>query len=224
VGSGVGGGIALFDSPALLERNVFEANSANQGGALYARGCSLLVVRGNHAVHNAADEDGGAFLFDLHTHGWVEFNVVERNQAAWGGGMSLGRLSGMAVSNNTVVGNYAGQWGGGIFIVDSRPLLVRNLVAENRSNFKGGGIAGGRAAFPDLRCNVAWHNVPNNYLSGEDSTETPGEGAVSEADPLFCNYLAGDFHPSPDGPAANGMCGVVGALPADCPRIQKILR
>ncbi len=224
VGSGVGGGIALFDSPALLERNVFDSNSANQGGALYARGCSLLVVRGNHAVHNNADGDGGAFMFDLNTVGLVEFNVLERNQASWGGGMEIGPVTRMGVVNNTVVANFSRQWGGGIFIVDCRPLVIRNLVAENRSEFKGGGIAGGRSAFPDLRCNLGWHNTPSSFFFGEDSVDVPGIASQVEVDPGFCNYLTGNFHPTPGGPADTEPCGLIGALEADCPKLEKILR
>lgn len=224
VGTGVGGGIALFDSPALLERNVFDANSANQGGALYARGCSLLVVRGNHAVHNNADEDGGAFMFDLNTVGLVEFNVLERNQATWGGGMEVGPVTRLGIVNNTVVANFSRQWGAGIFIVDCRPLLIRNLVAENRSGFKGGGIAAGRSAFPDLRCNLGWHNTPDNYFFVEDSVDVPGSGSQVEADPGLCSFLTGNFHPTPGGPADTEPCGRIGALDADCPKLDKILR
>ncbi len=223
-GRGRGGALALFNCPAVIERNEFSDNYADAGGAIYALDCSLLVVRNNRVGHNKAERFGGGIFCDMRTKGTVEGNVVDRNWAGWGGGVHLGRLTRIELRSNTVVGNTATQWGGGIFLSDCQPLLVRNLVAQNASGYKGGGIAGGRAAFPDMRCNLGWQNTPDDYHFIEDSTDVPGSDALKSADPGFCNFLGGNFHPTPGGPADSSPCGVIGALEADCPKIEKLAR
>jgi hypothetical protein len=223
VGQGAGGGVALWESPAVLERNRFEDNGANWGGGLYARACSSVVIRGNHFVHNHADAQGGAVHLDHHTSGVLEGNVLEQNDAVWGGAVSLGPLTLMEVRRNTLVANRARQWGGGLFLVNCRALVTHNLFAENNSAYSGGGMAAGQAAYPDLRCNLGWHNVPQDFFA-TDSTEVPGFRDQIVADPAMCSFLTGDFHPLPGGPADREPCGPIGALPADCPKLQKILR
>jgi hypothetical protein len=223
VGSGAGGGVALWESPAVLERNSFQGNGANWGGAVYARACSLVVLRDNHFVHNHADAQGGAVHLDHRTCGVLEGNVLEQNDAGWGGAVSLGPLTRVEVRRNTMVANRATQWGGAMFMVDCRALVAHNLFAENNSDYNGGGLVAGKAAYPDLRCNLGWHNVPQNFYAS-DSTEVPGYPDQLVADPGMCNFLTGDFHPRPGGPADREPCGPIGALPADCPKLQKILR
>ncbi|HVP39364.1 MAG TPA: right-handed parallel beta-helix repeat-containing protein [Candidatus Saccharimonadales bacterium] len=224
VGLGVGGGVALWECPAVLERNVFDGNSANGGGGLYARACSLLVVRGNRFVHNHAVARGGGVELDHGTQGLFEGNVLERNDGGWGGGLMVGPVTWVEVLSNTVVANHAEHWGGGIFLLDCRTLVTRNLLAENYSGFHGGGLASGKAAFPDLRCNLGWHNVPGDFVVTEDSTEVPGSADQLQEDPGLCSFLTGDFHPAPGGPADRAPCGLIGALPAECPRAQKLVR
>ena len=110
-----------------------------------------------------------------------------------------------------------------MFLVDCRPLVTHNLFAENTSDRSGGGLVAGKAAYPDLRCNLGWHNMPQNFYA-TDSTEVPGFLEQLVADPALCGFLTGDFHPLPGGPADREPCGLIGALPADCPKLQKILR
>ena len=223
VGESSGGAVALWESPAVLERNEFDGNAANRGGGVYARACSLVVIRGNHFVHNRATSFGGAVHLDHATRGLVEANVIERNDAGWGGGMLLGPVTRVQVSGNSFIANHARNWGGGLFMTDCQALVARNLFAENSSDFSGGGFAAGRAGYPDLRCNLGWHNVPQNFYAS-DSTEVPRLREQFEEDPGLCNFLTGDFHPRPGGPADREPCGLIGALPADCPRLQRIVR
>ncbi|MBI5836175.1 MAG: right-handed parallel beta-helix repeat-containing protein [Candidatus Eisenbacteria bacterium] len=233
IGKGVGGAVALFESPAVLEGNTFEGNSASNGGGLYARACSLVTIRGNRFLRNHADYHGGGVFLDFRTQGLLEANVMDRNDAGWGGGAEIGTLTRVEVRGNTIVANRVEHWGGGLFFLNCRPLVVRNLLAENISANQGGGLVAGRAAYPDLRCNLAWHNTPENFYYAANPTEIPGSsppgeipgaGQQIEEDPGFCNYLNGNFHPRPGGPADREPCGVIGALAPECPRPAKILR
>jgi hypothetical protein len=223
VGEGAGGAVALWESPAVLEGNEFDGNVAHRGGAVYARQCSLVVIRSNHFIHNTSDAYGGAVNLDHGTRGIVQGNVMERNDAGWGGALLLGEVTLVEVIGNSFVSNHARHWGGGLFMLDCRALVVRNLFAENGSDFGGGGLGSGKAGFPDLRCNLGWHNTPQNFWAAE-SLEVAGLRDQSEEDPGFCNYLNGDFHPRPGGPANREPCGLIGALPADCPRPPKLVR
>src|SRR5205085_6654019 len=96
---------------------------------------------------------------------------------------------------NTLVRNHSHQWGGAIFLMDSEPIVERNLMVENRSDFRGGGLAGGIFAYPDLRNNLGWHNTPFNFRWVEDTLDIPRATHQLQLDPMLKGLARGDFHP-----------------------------
>jgi predicted esterase len=134
-----------------------------QGGGIAAQLASL-TIDGNlitrNKVHAPAGEvyasSGGgvlAFYSDLtFTHNVIAGNIVQTagGIAAYGGGLSAGTdswlgglpLHNVVIESNFVTGNLAlgadPGAGGGIDILNERPLVTNNIVANNLASFGGG--------------------------------------------------------------------------------------
>lgn len=124
--SGHGGGVALVDSPALLENNRIEGNRAHVGGGLALdnnQGSTGAVVTGNTIRNNVA--------FDYEENGTTF--------AGAGGGIDVGSALTDTVRANLICDNVA-KWGGGVHAYDARVLLVDNTIQENAAALHGGGL------------------------------------------------------------------------------------
>ncbi len=121
------------------------------------------------------------------------------NNVAWGNryvGVSLSRNGDAAahpmrdvwVVNNTVVGNGAGDWGGGITVdpAEVSGVVIRNNVVSQNRSFQ---IVLDSGA---PRAEVA---VDHNLIDGFRGYDGEVQGEYAAAgDPLFANRLAHDFH------------------------------
>lgn len=124
-GFGVGGGIALLNSRADVIRNrIHECEADFWGGGLDCRE-------------------------DAEDRSVVEENDFKDNFSVTrsGGGISIREDSDTLVDHNFVRENFAEDFGGGIFVEDSSPVLVENVVDANGTHFilgttlQGGGLA-----------------------------------------------------------------------------------
>jgi len=64
----------------------------------------------------------------------IRRNVFRGNEATWGGGLEFYHCEGFGVSvveENVFIGNRVSDWGGGIFNVDSSPIIRRNTFYRN---------------------------------------------------------------------------------------------
>ncbi len=95
-------------------------------------------------------------------------------------------LADVQVLNNTLVGNGEPIWGGGISVTNDGALdvVVRNNIASGNRSFQ---IASPRTP-PGLLID---HNLVDGFRGKEG--ETRGDDAM-EADPMFVDAAAGDFH------------------------------
>lgn len=209
----VGGAVAIFGGNVTVENNRFEDNAADRGGAVYVGGHARVV--GNEFVRNRCQRYGGG-LYAERALALVERNVFRANDAGWGGGVCVGHLTNVTLRRNTLVGNHCHQWGGGVFVLECEPVVERNLLLNNSSDFRGGGFAGGLFGYPVLKDNLGWGNeiyphAPSDFYYAEDTLDIPGSSFQIRADPQLADVLHGDFHPRRGGPAA-GRNGVIGAL------------
>jgi hypothetical protein len=204
----VGGAVAIFGGHVAVEDNRFEDNAADKGGGLYVGGNAR--VTGNEFVRNSATRYGGG-LYVERAVALVERNIFRTNRAGWGGGLTVGHLTSATVRRNTLVGNHAVQWGGGMFALECEPLVERNLVLDNSTDFRGPGFAAGAFAFPILKDNLGWGNGVWDFFFVEDTLDVPGASTQLRTDPKLVDFIRGDLRPRRGGPAA-GPRGVIGAL------------
>lgn len=161
-----------------------------------------IEVDGN-VVHDCIDGIGlasemGGLLERIR----VTNNLCDRNSyrgllVADYGGVATHPMNDLQVVNNTFVGNGTSGWGGGI-AVDSREarnVVVRNNVVSVHPSFTilvGLGLPAGAVTVD--------HNLVHPWAGNEAEGETRGAEAV-EADPLFVDSAARDYHLSAGSPA-----------------------
>lgn len=135
--------------------------------------------------------------------------VIRDCRAGMGGGIYVSSLSRAIIENCTIVNDSAGQ-GAGIMYerATTDALFNRSIVAFN----KGEGIRGAYFGSRSLTwaCNVYWGN------SGGDVVALSTGGVDNrQADPMFCDRSAGDYHTWIYSPCDihNSPCGLpIGAL------------
>jgi hypothetical protein len=214
----IGGGIYVTDgAQATIEDNIIENNTARWNGVLPGVGGGIAVdlsadpvITRNVIRDNLAEGDadgvygygGGIHLAD-YTTAVITNNVVADNQAtAAGGGIYLGITANgysTAVTNNTIVGNRAGQdgstinpEGGGIEVYDGFGGDIRNgLIAQNVAD-QGAGIyfvPNGDQGI-DYEFNDFDANVPDDCLGLSGTKCTTGQFFLPALmqDPAGGNY------------------------------------
>ncbi len=113
-----GGGIYLNNSIALLTGVIVQGNQADQGGGIYSQDSATRVVEA--AVYsNTAATAGGGFYLD--------------------GPLSLNPLDWPILMNNYIRYNRAPA-GAGLYMYESIPLLVNDVIADNQADGHGGAM------------------------------------------------------------------------------------
>jgi hypothetical protein len=194
---GDGGGLLIGDScyDTFIFGNIIENNTAVDGGGVQINQNTVLkynIIRNNQST-GIWGGGGGIYVWDNFIEGRSEisYNLIAGNSAgeSSGGGIFCSWGSTPVITNNTIDGNRALN-GSGIFIDDSDPDIINNIVVNNDSGY---GIErlGGSAY---LAYNDVWGNELGEYYNCE-----PGEGSISE-DPLFWGGDPYDYHLQPDSP------------------------
>lgn len=152
-----GGGIIVVSGSPQIRNNIIEQNTVSAWGAgIYIDGTSPLgvIFEGNIVRNNRAAGNGGGVA--LLTRGVVLNNQIYDNRCddGDGGGLWLWTYDvyDFRVENNLILGNHAGDHGGGIVsslaTSGATALISGNLIAHNYAggtspleNVAGGGIA-----------------------------------------------------------------------------------
>lgn len=219
-----GGGICCMHSSPRIMNSVIAGNSAagssvaGRGGGVYCY-CSSPTIFNNTIEDNTAQSLGGGVYCEL-LFPVIANNRIVGNVAVNGGGICCFKVSsGMfyypfspMIAGNTIVGNRAWLYGGGVYSYQSSPSIVNNTIVANTAP-GGGGIYSSKSSltitntivainssgiYPDfnvdsaLRFNCVFGNTAYNYSGITDPTGT--DGNIS-ADPLFVRPAG----PGPDG-------------------------
>ncbi|MEJ2746262.1 MAG: choice-of-anchor Q domain-containing protein, partial [bacterium] len=123
-----------------------------------------------------------------------------------GGGIECDYSTATTIANNLIFGNYARHDGGGICCWNSSPAIMNNTLFDNLSITEGGGIALYYNSSAFITNSILWNNHATNnpqiYIDSLSSADITycnvqngytGEGNI-DADPIFVNGPAGDFH------------------------------
>ncbi|MCA9493546.1 MAG: right-handed parallel beta-helix repeat-containing protein [Myxococcales bacterium] len=127
---GIGGAGSLLDcDDALLERNVYQGNSAIAGGSLFLDDTDRLVLRDEDHFDNTAEDVGGAVaIYDassvLVDRGRFERNVSNSDE---GGGIWFHYTAGTEVRGSFFCDN-DGRWGGALDWGDSYSFSLHHSI------------------------------------------------------------------------------------------------
>jgi len=154
-----GGGIVVYESGATICNNIIEYNSLDStnafGGGIYVGYNNNIAIVKNNIIRNnsvvGTYPNGGGIALNYSGLTYILSNKIIDNEAigtnAGGGGIDLlVSLDKLIIENNYIKGNSATQTnqygGGGIDIYNwGAPVLVsNNVIVENTSSYKGGGI------------------------------------------------------------------------------------
>ncbi|MEQ8764673.1 MAG: right-handed parallel beta-helix repeat-containing protein [Planctomycetota bacterium] len=209
---GVGGGILLVGSVALVENNVIRDNRAEHGAGIYLS-ASTARVRRNWITANVAtplsdqgSASGGGLESDLGSACWAESNVIAKNRvrasvSATGGGVRSAspadRIVGNLIVHNRVTGLNAR--GGGAYVLHG--WLVNNTILDNElegPTYGGGGVrllnealminSIVRGNWPDQ----AWRDLATRVTYCNVEGGTRGDGII-DADPGFLAAGESDY-------------------------------
>jgi hypothetical protein len=238
------GGIRTQSARAEIRGCVITANNGpggchGVGGGVQAVSGSDILIEGCTIEENHGWESpGGVIIWSSRAD--IRGNVFRNNSACYGGAIEMYHCEGSGVSvieDNLFVGNTADVWGGGMFNVDSSPVVRRNTFVANGATVKpaiwvlGGKpeidhniIAGSELAvycfaytgyppsLPVIGENICW-SIADTAITNCDPSADP-----LIVDPLFCDSLAGDFRVCADSPAVLGEELIFGALGVGCPK------
>jgi hypothetical protein len=143
---GGGGGLDIIETRATIKGNLFVDNFGSpDGGAVYLF-YSDSILSGNTFIENIAsgpDGGGGGGIYLFRSSAKILNNQFQGNIADWGGAVAL-QTSAATLANNEIISNTSliSDWGGGgVAMVDSYGVLIRdNYVANNNTNGSGGGL------------------------------------------------------------------------------------
>jgi hypothetical protein len=223
-----GGSNVKFDDCQFVDNE-----SSWDAGAIFAFQSNTEISLSNcRFEHNSASYNGGALGISRNAHATITDCTFVDNDSYLCGGVAV-YLATVQMERCLFAGN-AGYGIGAYRAYNSSSTLVNNTFSDNSSQtnasllFDHGGtvklsnniIAGDRIGYgaefdADLvarTCNIYFGNKLGSILGG---TLEPTE---KEAEPLFCDWRAGDYFICANSPAAPGQndCGLVGAYPTGC--------
>lgn len=158
-----GGGIYISASDPIIANCILTANHANGSGGGLACVNANPTLADCEFTYNTATSGGGIYISegDLQiTDSRIINNDVlgsETGMYYLGGGICCESDSSLTMESVRIAGNYAGSFGGGIFIDDSDLTAVNCLFTGNWANVYGGGIYHQNGIAAITNCTIA-HN------------------------------------------------------------------
>jgi hypothetical protein len=187
-----GGGLYLDASSALIENNLILGNRTGpdwHGGAIWVDQGSPTIVANRVYSNSSFDAVLGLGTSDYFT---VANNFIAHND---GGGIRLWELTPYGlIANNTLAFNTGDDGGIDLHYPNITPTVVNNIVVSNSFGIKAHSDASGNLDYNDVWGNDTDYDMPGALDPGAHSIQ---------ADPLFLDPLALDFHIPVDSPAVN---------------------
>lgn len=201
-----GGGIAVYnsDSSLTIRGNIITGNSAaGSGGGIYCRIGSYPTIEGNTICGNWAHTYGGGIYIEPGSPKIIR-NYISQDSARSGGGIYCGyffQTGDPIFELNEISLNTASDYGGGIFLESTNPLMNKNTIVYNGAN-AGGGLYLTDSSPVLVNC-ILWGNDSQQItqISGSDAQVTYSDiqgiwpGATNiHVNPLFVNVPLGNYH------------------------------
>jgi len=163
VAGNFGGGIYNVRTRTLVQRAIFNNNSASSGGAIYNAGSSNMILNDAALVENSASFGGAVYN-------------IESNPS----------FTNVTLSQNSA------DYGGGIYNSSSDTILTNLTISGNSAIYSGGGIGNSNSSMPSIRNTIIWNNSSpeGSQIYNEDSNPEIFYSVVQGGCPLGSTCLS----------------------------------
>ena len=187
-------------SPTIRENYVIRNQGmASSGGGISCNKASPKILR-NRIVDNYAESGAGGGIYCYDASPLIQGNLIEDNECfadkgSYGGGIACFKNSAPRIEGNRIVGNLAWGSGGGMACYESTPLVVNNVIMNNRAHGYfwgyGGGVLIGRDSCVQL-CNntIAFNVVTPSTIGYGGGLAVRGNTKVCSVNSIFWENLA----------------------------------
>jgi hypothetical protein len=199
-----GGGIALQNSQAIVSDNLISNNHSDWGAGVEIVGGSPLITR-NQITGNVAGEQGGgvdSYATSATSPVVITGNAIFANDSFYGGGLELGGVGEVILTNNLITGNTATgsggipSYGGGLEVFYGNAQLANNTFAGNKADIGGGAAVAG--------LDVEAQSLSNNiFYDNTGSVESGGLDLTSDSTQVFSNVFFSNQHTDCGGTIVN---------------------
>ena len=195
-----GGGICILNSNPHLHNLIISANFATSGAGIYIHNASPII--NNMIIINnvvpVSGFGGGLYLMNCDNMILKNLSIIHNETEAYGSGLFISGCESLIFENLIVSNNECGGFGGGaLYFQSSDAIILNSTICYNNNQYSGGGLIGGENVH--LVNSIVYGNS-EPQLEIEHSADYcliqggfPGTGNI-DADPLFVNPVAGDFH------------------------------
>ena len=135
-----GGAVFATDSNLTLTENIFQNNTAENGGALYMHRNNILILTHNTLQNNVATLIGAGLYVETNNTLVFTENVFENNLAKYAGGaLCVVQENTLILTQNVFQQSMAGLNGGTLYVHTNNTLtLTGNTFQNNSANASGG--------------------------------------------------------------------------------------
>lgn len=187
--SSLGAGLHItYSSSPVIRTNRIEQNTAGSfgGGGIYVYFLSEPTIEQNIITGNTSPNGAGIAVY-YSSNPMIRNNLIFKNKN--GAGIRVRGGSEPHIIHNTICGNTAMSFSGGICCTENAAPLIENNIITNSGN--GYGIHVDDISYPVVRYNNTWNNAAGNYGPGiEDQTGINGNISVL---PYFIEPDSNDF-------------------------------
>ena len=134
-----GGGLHIWDSELLLDRNQFMDNQADVGGAIHINE-SDPIFKNNAIANNVAREGGGVWFFGKSKPSFEGDSILNNLASQRSGGLMCWDSSVVKLEKVVIIGNQA-PWGAGLGLSGIEGNINNCMISDNSADNLGGGIA-----------------------------------------------------------------------------------
>ncbi|NQV18159.1 MAG: right-handed parallel beta-helix repeat-containing protein [Armatimonadetes bacterium] len=184
-------------------------DNTSRGAATVTNFSKLLISHCLISDNNLEYISGGGISCE-NSSPTIEFNIIENNSSAIGGGIYCNNYSHPIIRYNSIINNNADVTGSGIVCRNySSPLIANNIISENSGGMAGGGICCESNSSPTIINNIISYNsalfciiqangggiyldnsnslIINNLIIGNSTIDYGGGICCYESNPMIIN-------------------------------------
>jgi parallel beta-helix repeat protein len=168
-----GGGVALWISEVFLNNSIINGNSTNlEGGGLYLRQSSEIIISNSEISENIALKGGGIYYFESTSLNITNSQILNNDAtASHGGGIYAGySIGGVTIDSTIFAGNHATSKGGGLYLLEPETpheyessTIINSTLEGNLSNI-GGSMHIENSIVMIENCNIS--NNSSTFIGG----------------------------------------------------------